>query len=1598
MSTGERELHDMFDAYGVDEANVSIPKFSLAELKKFKVAELRQLAVGFSINPTLRKPELQQALRVHASDYDEDEADTLPVSASAYNTSSMQALSNLSYEQQVRLAELQLQNALLIERERVRLMAEHAELSSKLQADQLKQLHVNKMEELNLQRTNNTNSTQVNNNFRVDIAIRLAPKFDERDIDLFFTNFEKVAACNQLDKINWCAILQPLLIGKAARAFFKLSVSEANDYDVLKLNVLKAYEHVPEFYKNKFRNFKKREFDSYTYFAQNMSLLCERWLTAAKVESDFEKLKELVLLEQFYNSVPNDLKVHLLDKTPDNLIQAARKADEYDVLHKTRGARDKADRRAQIVDAADNADSVINSSNSDALKQSGTSLEATQTRSSVQHSYRPRKGFNRSSGFRSWRGNNVVCGYCKKPGHFTSQCRLGERENQQHVNYVNTNNLVAEIEQTVPKVVEQIGFINTDVHVCDMQNSVDIMTSSKPKVNSLHIPVTFFSSNNEEKFMLYGFKDTGASVTIVREGIIPQQYLQSLHKTVELIVLCGSVQGIPLFRVTVQAESIRKVIDIAVVPAHFHMPDGLDMICGTDLCAVPVSCYPVETRAQRRKTENEKANDGVASIITSNKNDTGQVGELLEGDAATAANALNSDNVIDTTPVVTPAVGESENNLSWLYNDLTDVHVGEISTAKLVELQREDRTLDKLFSRVTNESDSDNDEHVYVNDNGLLMRQWRNRTDYDVIDQIVLPYCLRSEVLKIAHDVPAAGHLGMTKTKNRILRYFYWPNIYKDITKYVRSCDVCQRIISKTNKAPMCKPAIIEQAFSRISIDTVGPIRKKTQQGNSFILTIVDHATHFPEAYAIPDHTAKTVASCMVDYFARYGFPSEILHDLGTEFTSELFQLLAQYFGIKQLKCSVMHPETNSMVERFHGALKKMLKAYVDQHDDEWDKALCYLLFAYREVPVAEYGYSPFEMVYGRYVKGPLSILHDSWWEDPKAKVSQNVVQHMLETRNKIEKALDTVHARKAVSQTKAKEYYDNKNKVKSVTFEPGDLVLVLQNIDGKPLCPKFDGPYKVLRQITPVDYHRKAERLLHVNMLKKYVTRTEFINYCETEVKDAIELHDEAELNDNANYFPTTSELTNKDQSKLLNEKLSHLDVLQQEQFKQMLVQYVCVISDKPGCTDIVEHQIKLRPNAKPVSLRPYRLSPSNTSKLKAEIDSLLNEGFIEPFISEWSSPAIVLPKPDGSIRCIIDFRKANAMFESINFPLSRVDDLIDKVQSAKFLSKFDLSKGFYQVKLSQDSKPYTAFCTPFGLFQWTRTPFGLKTSASLFQSMICKVLKGLEHICGVYIDDIIVFSNSFEEHLHHVSLVLNRLMQHKLTVKLIKCHFACKYVDYLGHTIGQGVMSPLMAKVKALLDMPRPSNKKQLQSVLGSIGYYQRYVPHYSDLVAPLTEMLKGRSKFEWSQQAEQCFVKVKELLASKPILQIADFTKPFYLFVDASSIAVGAVLTQLDVHVADVYKPVCYFSRKLTDCQKRYCVTDREALAIILSFRNFHIYLSGHVVVFSDHEPLHYIHKMAKHNVRLMRWALELAAYNLEVRHIKGIENKMADFLSR
>ncbi len=271
-----------------------------------------------------------------------------------------------------------------------------------------------------------------------------------------------------------------------------------------------------------------------------------------------------------------------------------------------------------------------------------------------------------------------------------------------------------------------------------------------------------------------------------------------------------------------------------------------------------------------------------------------------------------------------------------------------------------------------------------------------------------------------------------------------------------------------------------------------------TSKNNKYILTVVDHATHWVEAYPLPDHRAVTVAKTFSDFIARFGIPDEVLHDLGADFTSEFFQVYLNFYGISQLKCSVAHPQTNTACERTHRTLKAMLTAYVGQNKGEWDDVLCHVLFAFREIPIAEFGFSPYEMLFGRHVRGPLSIVFDSWWEGGENKASSHVVDYMMSLREQVQNALEIVHKGQQEAQVKAKTYYDKKARV--ISYSPGDAVLVLQKQIGKSLSLKYSGPFEVIKQVSPVDYlvnfpgRRKDKRVIHVNLLRKYHKRVEFV------------------------------------------------------------------------------------------------------------------------------------------------------------------------------------------------------------------------------------------------------------------------------------------------------------------------------------------------------------------------------------------------------------------------------------------------------------------------------------------------------------------------
>ena len=331
-------------------------------------------------------------------------------------------------------------------------------------------------------------------------------------------------------------------------------------------------------------------------------------------------------------------------------------------------------------------------------------------------------------------------------------------------------------------------------------------------------------------------------------------------------------------------------------------------------------------------------------------------------------------------------------------------------------------------------------------------------------------------------------------------------------------------------------------------------------------------------------------------------------------------------------------------------------------------------------------------------------------------------------------------------------------------------------------------------------------------------------------------------------------------------------------------------------------------------------------------------------------------------------------------------------------FVSKFDLLKGYWQVPLTEKAKEVSAFVTPDGLYQYKVMPFGMKNAPATFQRMIHALLKDIAG-CEAYIDDVIVYSETWDDHLKTIHALFERLAEANLTVNLAKSEFFHATVEYLGHKVGQGFVRPISAKVESINNFPSPSNKKELMRFLGMVGFYRKFCPNFSTVVGPLTNLLQKRAAYEWSELCEDSFKKIKSVLISSPVLSTPDFSKQFKLTVDASDIGVGAALFQEDDDHVD--RVVCYFSKKLSKCQQNYSTIEKECLSLLLALQHFDVYLNvtlHPILVYTDHNPLTFLHKMANKNQRLTRWSLQLQEYDIVIKHIKGSENVIADALSR
>lgn len=931
--------------------------------------------------------------------------------------------------------------------------------------------------------------------------------------------------------------------------------------------------------------------------------------------------------------------------------------------------------------------------------------------------------------------------------------------------------------------------------------------------------------------------------------------------------------------------------------------------------------------------------------------------------------------------------------------EVTSVPVFE-KRSTLIEDQSADPSLHNLFSHVLTESELSELPIGYYIKSGVLMRKWSPSDsspgqEWNERHQIVVPVKYRSEILALAHSLPLSGHLGVNKTHDKITRHFYWPGIRKSVSDFVKTCHTCQ-VIGKPNqtipKAPLQPIPAFEEPFSRIIIDCVGPL-PKTRSGHQYLLTIMCASSRYPEAIPLRSISARIILKELVKFFTTYGFPKEIQSDQGSNFMSNVFQQLMYELEIHQIRSTAYHPESQGALERFHQSLKSMMRTYCSDHPNDWDEAVPLLLFAARESVQETLGFSPFELVFGHTIRGPLKILKEQWLGDD---TPGNLLEYIVKFRQRLFDVRGHAAENLKDVQSNMKEWYDRKARLR--TFCPGDKILLYLPTQGNALQGKFSGPYIVDSQVSDTNYivftpdRRKSKQFCHVNLMKPYHSRQPDdvgVAVVGENDYDTCHIEDDIEI--------VSPRLCNSEILSDMTCKVKHLDSSKQQDIQQIFESFPSIFSDSPGRTVILEHDMDPG-GSKPIKQPPYRVSPQKRDVMREEIQYMLDHDLIEVSTSPWSSPCILVPKDGGGTRFVTDYRKVNKCLIPDCFPCPRVDDCIEEVGQAKFVTKFDLQKGYWQVPLTERAKQVSAFVTPDGLYQYKVMPFGTMNASATFQRLMNVVTCDISG-CRVYIDDIVIHSNTWEEHVFTLERFFRNLAEANLSINLAKSEVGKATVTFLGYVVGQGHVCPRECKIQAIIDMPAPRNKRELQRFLGMVGFYRRFCEDLAHLSVPLTELLKGGALFIWSDECQSAFLQIKHILGSKPVLLAPDFFKPFSLAVDASDLAMGAVLMQDDQN-GDSH-PVAYYSKKFNIHQKNYATIEKELLAIVLALQHFEVYVSAadsQTVIYTDHNPLTYLHSMKNKNQRLMRWSIFLQDFNICIRHVKGVANIVPDLLSR
>lgn len=1469
-------------------------------------------------------------------------------------------------------------------------------------------------------------------------------------LDHFFHRYEQYCELMELDSRASAIGVSNLLPSELSIILESLSLQDRTNYAAMKTALLKAAQFTPEGYRKRFLETKPQSHENFSRYLSRMKLYLDEWLQASGVPKTYDGVANFLVLDSILNEMPPTFKAHMRERFVFDTGAMGTIGDSYlDIHYPDHNFPLVYNRQQEKRNKSDHRPGVFGGLESNRKQGKVTTLgSSAPQRPSATNPRFPHQMFKptapNQSGNQYHRSNlasspaapgnpaikSPYCTFHKTSGHSSEQCRASKQRNSSsglgHLDCYGEYELDEDTREEEPHGAEEeqssteptpepedsgnsaqsedLGPPFMGPSLAALSSEQSVLTRCEGHLDGQPVTVLLDSGADGlfvDRKLVQDSQLTGKYARVKQAEGPPLTrpyctvrldcpYFNGSYNAVALNnpsnqVFLGEIKGSKPFPGTKAAIEAEKTLleALPLPPEPISTQDGSEQI-QEDSYHSDVTVAHVETRHQKR------TNDQAQHVPIEDEVPT----DLLQ----------NRDQFL-----------EDQKNCP----DLQPYHV--LAKQKKEKLDKRHKTTTSFF---------------YTN--GLLYLKKIVKGVEST--RLCIPKKHRKQVLYLGHHNPLSGHRGINKTQQRISRHFTWPGCEDDIKRYVRSCHVCQLTDQKrTSKAPMGITKLSSEPFSQVSIDIVGPINPASSSGNKYILTYVDCATRYADAVALKNIESATVAEALFAICSRVGFPATLTSDNGTNFTSHTFQAFLQLLRVRHIKTSVYHAQSNGITERFNGTLKRCLRRLAIEDPKAWDKCLPALFFAYRDSIHSSTGYSPFELIYGHKVRGPLEFLKECWESEIIDPEDLDVHQYILQMRYRLKDTCRLAHEMLRSSQEKNKAIFDRKAKRR--VLRPGDQVLLLLPTDTRKLLLTWKGPFVITKRYDADHYCLNVfgkEKMYHINQVKLYhpphsdhsdpslaphtnpavyVSHRDSSNIplenqedSEVDYDDPSEPHnlerhlhlgtalatEDIDPSTSDGYdvgIPTNSEETYRDC--LIAPELS---LKQQQDIFALLGLHKNILTDLPGRTPTLEHKIEL---SSTVPLRhTYPIPQSLSNQLKCDLEKWTEMGIVESSNSPYCSPLLAVRKSDGTHRFCLDCRSINAITQFDGEPIADPQEIFLHLKSAKFLSKMDLSSGYWQVPLSIESKPYTAFSTRYGHYQFKVMPFGLNTAPATFSRLMRIVTKGLDDV-HAYMDDILIASKTWESHVSAIEAILNRLERHGLHVKPSKCMFGFTKLEYLGHLVGEGQYTPLENKLHAIEGLPLPQSKKQLRSFLGSTGYYQKFVRHYTDIAAPLFDMLKSKSatNLQWTETAKSSFQQLKKALTQQPVLQLPSPNLPYTLQTDASDNGIGAVLLQPANDDPRRLAPVVYASRRLKSAERNYSVIEREALAVYWAVRKFEVYLYGRVFNLStDHKPLLHLQSADKLNPRLKRWALYLNMFKYYSSHVPGSENCLSDLLSR